>query len=622
VLFHLCKSVDPAGYLGVDMFFVVSGYLITSILWKEMTTQVFKISTFYDRRIRRILPALLLLIAVVTVISTVILLPADLVGYGRSLLSSLAFVANIYFWRDTDYFSRAAETKPLLHLWSLGVEEQFYILFPPILWLVARLRRQAVVLWCVGAATIVSLVADIALRRAGGGPPAFFLLPPRAWELGIGALVAVLPEAIVIRSYQAHALSLLGAGLIIASMLNVVSPYAVLPAALPLVFGTGLIILAGRHRVPVVSRVLALRPLVFLGWISYSLYLWHWPVIVLGQYYLVRAFHLGEATLAVLLMLGLAVASWYFVERPFRDRGMPVSRVCWTASVAVIVLAASGVGLIAAHGLPNRLNAAAANINEAVGTNYRCEVYNLLSFGSSRACIMNLPSRNPADADLVLLGNSHAQMYAPLWNLIAVEHGQRGLLVPLNGCLPTVTVNIQSDCFEPARRNLAAILSLPRAKTVVLGVTWNYGPQELVRPNGIAVDNMHDAALVEALDDLIGILGAADKRIILIGPIAEPGYDIASNLSRNLAFGHVVTEPTTIAFDKFRQQYGSAIGHFEARKDMVFVRPDSVQCSSTTCSYVIGDMVLFADGDHISAHALSIFRPLFEDAYRSSQSID
>jgi hypothetical protein len=296
---------------------------------------------------------------------------------------------------------------------------------------------------------------------------------------------------------------------------------------------------------------------------------------------------------------------------------MPIVRVRWIAATAVILLSLSGVGLIVADGMPNRLSAAAAVINAAVGTNYRCGVAELLPFGSSRACIMNLPSRDPADADLVLLGNSHAQMYAPLWQSIAAEHEQKGLLVPLNGCLPTIAVNIRSGCFEPARRNLAAVLKLPHAKTIVLGITWDYGPQELVQPDGIAANNLHDMALVAALDDLIGTLNAADKRIILIGPIAEPGYDIASELSRNLAFGHPVTEPTAIPLEEFRQQYGTVIAHFEARRDIVFVRPDKVECTGKVCNYLIGGRVLFSDSNHLAVAALPMFQPLFEEAYSS-----
>jgi peptidoglycan/LPS O-acetylase OafA/YrhL len=138
IFFHLSKSVLAGGFLGVDMFFVLSGFLITSIIWREVQLKEFSILRFYDRRMRRILPALLAVLFLTTIASTILLLPADLIGYSRSLVATLTFVANIYFWRDTDYFSRDSQDKPLLHMWSLEVEEQFYIFFPLLLVFLAR----------------------------------------------------------------------------------------------------------------------------------------------------------------------------------------------------------------------------------------------------------------------------------------------------------------------------------------------------------------------------------------------------------------------------------------------------------------------------------------------------
>ncbi|MEO6379465.1 MAG: acyltransferase family protein [Caulobacteraceae bacterium] len=620
VLFHMFRTLAPAGYLGVDMFFVLSGYLITSIIWKEVNSGAFKISKFYDRRIRRIMPALLVLLAVVTVVAVLIMLPADLIGYGKSVLATLGFVANIYFWRDTDYFARVAETKPLLHLWSLGVEEQFYVAFPVVLWLIARFKRAAA-MPCMVLLVVGSLALDIALRHAGGSGPAFFLLPTRGWELGVGALVAVTPESFRMRGPAAQGSSILGAVLIIVGLFGLL-PLTVLALspAVTVVFGTGLMILAGRHDLPAPSRVLALKPLVFFGWISYSLYLWHWPIIVLGQYYLVRDFSAVESVAAMALMVVLATASWRFVERPFREKSMPIAKVRWSAAIGALVLGVAGIVLIAAHGLPKRLNAAAATINAAVDTHYRCAVLDLLPFGSSRACVMNLPSRMPADADVVLLGNSHAQMYAPAWRAIIAEHGQKGLLVPLNGCLPTLTVNISQSCVPAAQQNLTSILALPKVTTVVLGLTWTY-PRSgvLMDPQGRMVDNLNDMALAAGIDDLIARLKAAGKRVVLIGPIAEPGYDIASDLGRTLAFNRRVTEPTFLPLSQFNAEFGPIIAHLAARQDVVFVRPDLVQCAAGRCDYVIGGHALFSDSNHLAQSSLPMLMPGFRAAYAASQ---
>ena len=616
VLFHLLRTVVPGGYLGVDMFFVISGYLITLILWKEITAGSFRITRFYDRRVRRIMPALLVLLFVVTILSAIILLPTDLVGFGRSIVATLAFVGNIYFWRDTDYFSHSASTKPLLHLWSLGVEEQFYIFFPLLLWFLAKISRHAVILGVV-MLVATSLAADVVLRIVGGESPAFYLLPTRGWELGFGAFVAVLPSSCGVRGAWAQTLAAAGAILVTAGILFPLHPGSMIPSAVPVVLGTTLLVFSGRQMVPAPNRLLSGKPMVFFGWISYSLYLWHWPIIVFGQYFLVRDFQPTEAACAVVLMVALASASWWLVERPFRDKAIPISRVRWVAVLGILVLGGAGVTAVAMKGLPARLNKQTAMINAAVDTNYRCPMSDILPFGASRACMMNLPSRDPRDADVVLLGNSHAQMYAPLWKSILRERRETGLLVPINGCLPTVISNIPG-CAGVAGHNLHAVLALPHVKTVVLGLTWGYPVAGLQSTDGGALDNRNDMALSSGLDDLIDRLMRGGKHVVLIGPISEPGYEIASELSRRLAFGRASTRPVDGSKVEFLREFGPIIAHFSSRKDIGFARVDEVQCAADRCQYVMEGQSLFSDGNHVAAAALPLFRSTFERAYQTA----
>lgn len=176
VFYHFSRSFLPGGYLGVDMVFVISGFLITSIIWRQIQDGSFSIVQFYDRRIRRIIPALLLLLTLVTLAASILLLPADLVGYSKSLLATLGFVANIYFWRDTDYFSRMAEEKPLLHLWSLSAEEQFYIIFPLLLVLLVRWSRRHVLL-AITVLLIGSFGLNVIALSRGGKFTGIFLTP-------------------------------------------------------------------------------------------------------------------------------------------------------------------------------------------------------------------------------------------------------------------------------------------------------------------------------------------------------------------------------------------------------------------------------------------------------------
>jgi hypothetical protein len=363
-----------------------------------------------------------------------------------------------------------------------------------------------------------------------------------------------------------------------------------------------------------VNRILELRPIVFVGLISYSLYLWHWPVIVLSQYYLVRTFTPPETAAALILMAACAILSWRYVERPFRNKTVPIWKVRIATGIGVVCLATAAAGLLWAVGLPNRLGAEAATINQAVDTNYRCPIPDYLDFGGSRACVLNLPSRKPEDADVVLLGNSHAQMYAPVWASILIERGQTGLLVPANGCLPTVQANISRECIDVAQRNLEQILTLKRARTVIVGLNWWHEQNALIDQRGRHADNNDSKALVTALDDLIDRLRVAGKQVIIIGPIAEPGWDVASILSRQLAFGHPPDRATFLPVTAFTRRFGSAVRHFGARPDIGFVRPDRVQCPVDRCYYVLDGRSLFSDSSHIAAAELPRFRAGFAAA--------
>jgi peptidoglycan/LPS O-acetylase OafA/YrhL len=613
IAYHMRRGALPGGYLGVDIFFVLSGFLITSIIWGEIRAGSFSLARFYDRRVRRIMPALLLLLLVGTPVAAALLLPSDLVGYGRSLLATLGFAANVYFWRDTNYFARAAGDKPLLHLWSLGVEEQFYILFPLILALLwRRWPRHARAV--IGALTLLSLASNAAALYLGADSTAFFLLPARAWELGLGALLVLIPPPAFAGSWRNEAIAGVGLSLVVLGLAAATQFVAIMPTALPAALGVSMIIWASRGggRPPAISRVLQLPPLRFTGLVSYSLYLWHWPILVFAQYYLVRDLRPGEMGAAFIAMLACAVASWFFIERPFRRSTLPIRRVRWTAAAGAAALCIAAAFFVGTGGLPERLSPAAAAVDRAVGTNYRCPISQFILLGASRACLMNLPSRNAADAEVILLGNSHAQMYAPLFAELLAERRETGLLIPANGCLPTIEVNITRGCIETARANLTEVEKLSNARLVILGLDWAHGPAGLVDAQGRTVDNGGDAALVAALDALVGELKRADKEVVLIGPIAEPGWDVASIISRQMAFGRPIDRPLDLPEAEFLRRYGPAIRHFEGRGDVRLARPDRVQCAAGRCAYLIDGRPLFADNGHIAQAELERFRGIFE----------
>jgi peptidoglycan/LPS O-acetylase OafA/YrhL len=345
ILFHAGLSVFSGGFVGVDVFFVISGYLITTILHDELGRGSFSILNFYERRARRLLPALFFVLLVCLPLAWWLLLPGDLQAFGQSLLAVTVFSSNLLFWRTSDYFDGASELKPLLHTWSLAVEEHFYVLFPLLLAFVWRWRR-VVVLSILVALTLASLA--LAQHLADLRPAAnFYLLPSRAWELLAGALAAMAlaagwPQRAPVLA--ARAASWAGLALLVLSMVVISkdTPFPSLWTLLP-VGGAVLLVLFARQDQGV-GRWLSVAPLVKIGLISYSAYLWHQPLFAFARH------ANGDEPLPIVFAgltaftLLLAYFTWRFVEAPFRDRRRFSRRFIFTASVSgSLVLAGVGV---------------------------------------------------------------------------------------------------------------------------------------------------------------------------------------------------------------------------------------------------------------------------------------
>ncbi|MFG1393934.1 acyltransferase family protein [Xanthobacter agilis] len=344
VLFHGGFSLFGGGFVGVDVFFVISGFLITSIIADDLERGRFSLVDFYDRRIRRILPALFLVLFTTVAIGAFILLPTQMENLAGSLIPATLFYANIHFMGLESYFAPAAEELPLLHLWSLAVEEQFYIVFPLLLFVLMRVGGRRLAVIGLFAVALVSLViAQVELQEAPRR--AFFLLSSRAWELLVGALIALAPLPKVPPKVAAGLGALgLGALLIPVFLYNRNTSFPGV-AALPPVLGAALLIYSGRHaaRGPA-ARLLALPGLVYVGRISYSLYLWHWPLLAFAFIYRGRALTPLLAAGIILLAVALSALSLRYVEAPLRRAGAGGGRraVRFAAAAAVMLVAVFG----------------------------------------------------------------------------------------------------------------------------------------------------------------------------------------------------------------------------------------------------------------------------------------
>jgi peptidoglycan/LPS O-acetylase OafA/YrhL len=314
ILFHFGFGWISGGYLGVDVFFVISGFLITSILIKENDTGKFSLQTFWIRRIQRILPSLIVVVATTLAFSYLFAFRGDLHLIGRQALTALLSVSNIYFWRTAgNYWGTTAEESPLLHTWSLSVEEQFYLLFPASLWIVLRWKPQ----WLCHLA-IVAILSSLGLFVYGAGhhpSMTFYLLPARIWELSTGTYLAILfrdqESGGFTKNKTLSALALVGLSMILLSYLFVPRPNAGVTFA---TFGAGLVIAFGQSGF---CHEILTRPIVvFTGKMSYALYLWHWPVLVLSKY-CDLAIHSG---ILCCLIVVLAYTSYTLIEQPTRKR--------------------------------------------------------------------------------------------------------------------------------------------------------------------------------------------------------------------------------------------------------------------------------------------------------------
>lgn len=365
VFFHTGLGV-PGGYIGVDVFFVISGYLITSLIVKDLQLGRFSMLDFWERRARRILPASIVMVLVCLAAGWFLLLPSDFSELGESAAWQSVFSANIHFWQTTNYFAGPAEEQALLHTWSLAVEEQFYFIFPLLLiglWRVPKLTRRGPLLCLFLLGIIVSLALSVYLLPK---MPAvtFYLLPTRAWELLCGSFVALIPaHRMLARPAVQESLAFLGAVLILLPcfLYTKETPFPGL-AAVPPCLGAALFILGStpqsETRLPRIAQLIALRPIVFIGLISYSLYLWHWPLVAFSHYWAIEPLTLGYRIAMVLLGFVLAILSWRYVETPFRTRKLGASRskMFAYAGAGMVAIAGVGVCLILKNGFPERFS--------------------------------------------------------------------------------------------------------------------------------------------------------------------------------------------------------------------------------------------------------------------------
>lgn len=640
VLFHAGFAGFSGGFIGVDIFFVISGFLITGILQRELDQGRFSLVRFYERRARRILPALLAMIAVTFLVGAFISLPEQFLNLGYSAAAAAGFAANIWFWLATgNYFAPGVETEPLLHTWSLAVEEQFYIFFPLVLWLLARraagLRLAVVVTLCLASLVL----AQVALRYDPQG--SFYLLPTRAWELGIGALLALglFPSRspkVVTEVAAAGGLALIVWCVITYSNstrfpgVNAIAPCV----------GAGLLIWAGGVRTTLAGRLLGLRPMVGIGLVSYSLYLWHWPILAfLRQIHGTNELPLWAGGLAVLAAGAMAWLSWAFVEQPFRrppPHGFSQRTIFLSSAAGLSAVMALALVIWSADGFEKRFSPQLlAFLSGKTDTNPDRDVcFN--RHPSQGLCYFEgtAPAEpdDTAEADVLLWGDSHvAAMMVGVRRALDME-GLSGRVATKEACAPFLGLTrgdrgAGHDCAGFNADVLAFLDSREDMGLVILGGRWPLALEEVsLKGEGsrvaswVATDPGANAPsqaerVSMSLSRTVDAIRATGREVLILGGVPEVGWLVPEGLVRRATFGDFGPALPMTEDVKARQASSNALLSKLASQDGVSVLPLIPHfCETETCHVSQDGRALYFDDDHLSRFgAETILAPLLTE---------
>ncbi len=650
LLYHFGIAGFGGGFVGVDIFFVISGFLIGRSIIADMHSRRYSLISFYERRLRRLFPAFFVVALVSVPLFAWLLLPPDLRSFGRSLVAAVFYVSNIAFYKESGYFDTGAINKPLLHTWSLSVEEQFYLVFPLLVWLAMRLRPRALP-WVSAAVVILSLaVAQFALKRDASA--VFYLFPYRAWELMLGVCLTLFVDRYAATLRFRAPLAMLGLALCLVPLFlyDHGTPFPGLAAAPPCI-GAALLILTGSQGDSLANRLLATPLPRCIGLISYSLYLWHWPVFVALNYSFGGDLPSGLAVGGVLLSILLATLSWRFVEQPVRRKDF-LGRGSLFAGVALLsgVLAAAGFALYRTDGLPGRFAGPNAALVKAAD--------DFLQYGGT--CVekdnpalpglahCRLGAANAAPTVLVW-ADSHGRAYRDGIDAIAKEMGKSVLLVWAGGCPPLQDVGkdelvsseaVDAECRQQNDRLLRDLPRLSTIRTVILIGRWSYYTQgaglgrdadnriALSGPDGRTVSNRaaQQQLFVDGLVRTVRNLRASGRDVFVLEQTPEIPQSSARVIAQQVVSGHIGLEAARARYTivprhevEARQAAAQqALGELEQAGAIRVLHTHRYFCTESRCSSWAGDAPALFDNNHVtvatSIRLREVFRPALAEA--------
>jgi peptidoglycan/LPS O-acetylase OafA/YrhL len=593
VIYHAFPNLLPGGFIGVDVFFVISGFLISSIIFSELDTQSFKFSSFYARRIKRIFPALIVILLVSFVVGWFLLFENELKQLGDHVSRAALFLSNFILWYETGYFDNAAETKPLLHLWSLGIEEQFYIVWPLVAWFLWRLKDRKSI--AISILIVISFAWN--MWQAEHDLTHDFYSPlTRFWELLTGALVAASANLLKQHAtWQSHAnhRTMLGALLLLfgVAYINANMKFPGVWAGVPVV---GAALLISAHTSVWVNRaVLANRLLVWIGAISYPLYLWHWPILSFARIVEGGAPNAQMRISAVLASVLLAWLTFVCIERPIRLRWRVPYK---TAVLLVCMLCVAFLGNSAheTNGYPDRDIVTTRQVKYAGDIDhdefhdyfkkhfFTCEQNSIRDASSAwRGMIRCFQSKQGKPVDIVLLGDSHA------------EH----LFIGMAEVLPDKNVAFYSSGALPMSGQwrhepvFAHLLSEKNVSAVFVAGMWPTQSKEALTYTTMTTE----------LDAAIKALLGTGKHVVLLGDVPQFDFEPQTCKFARPLRQSIRCEMPKSEFTKKSMRYQDALGEVKLRNPQIkLISLADLVCNDKTCSMVDGNTLLFRDNNHLN----------------------
>lgn len=626
LFFHAGFPGFYGGFVGVDVFFVISGYLITSIILSDLAKDRFSITNFYERRFRRIIPALFTVLLVSSLLAFV-LLPAKLLSdYAESLVAVSLFASNIYFYFSSGYFATAAEELPLLHTWSLAVEEQYYLFFPLILMFLWQ-KKRAAILPAIVFISIVSLIFTEYYLQTNQRDANFYLIFSRAWELMVGSLVAFIPlhKISLPRLLRESLLLLALAGLLYSiKFFNGSIPFPSFYTLVP-VLSTAVIIAFCRPDT-LLGRVLCFRPIVGVGLISYSLYLWHQPLFAFTR---IKSLH--EPSLIVfagliLCSMIMAYLSWRYIEAPFRNSAAYTRKkiFSYSAGTLLICMMIGGVAVNQA-GFHQRFSTPDYNLSMTPNPmREQCHTDTLDYLHPEKAC--RYFNKNVTWATL---GDSHAvELSYSLAQILEKKH--EGILhLSFSGCPPSLLYeSIEPGCSEWLEEALSTLESDKKIENILLVYRYSsflfgdvseaypevpdLAPNQWVKPpyNEMSGERIRELYW-SSITKIIERLNNAGKKVFIVYPVPELPVHISKLTTPFSIFsgGHPMDleKTTSVEYYQARNKYIlNRLNSLEFNERLIPIKTADILCRNGYCPAVVHGKSLYFDDNHLSLFGASL----------------